>query len=281
MNRGRTLSLNLPPFTGWVKRIVLACAGVFLLEVGLGLSAISAQRFLLHYFGLVPGYVLHYGMVWQLVTYSLLHDPSGIWHLIMNMFGLWMFGSLLERTWGSRRFLELYLFSTVGAGLLTVAVAYIPRIGTAPNMVTIGASGGVLGLLSAFGVAFGDMEFSLLFPPITMKAKYLAWITAFFVVVATLMPSQGGVANFAHLGGLFFGFVYARFVPTRGLAVGTSEKYFSLRNAYYRWKRRRAARKFEVYMRDHDRTVTFDEHGNYIPPDDDKKNGGGKSGWVN
>ena len=63
---------------------------------------------------------------------------------------------------------------------------------------------------------------------------------------------------------------------------GFSERYFGMRNSYYRWKRRRAARKFEVYMRKHDREVTFDEHGNYIPPDDtDKHNGGSKSGWVN
>jgi membrane associated rhomboid family serine protease len=255
---------------------------MYLLEVALGAFASPAQAFLLHYFGLVPGYVVHYGMVWQLVTYSLLHDPSGIWHLIMNMFGLWMFGSLLEQRWGSRKLLELYLFSVIGAGLITVAVAYLPHVGTTPGTLTIGASGGVLGLLSAFGVAFGDTEFSLLLPPITLKAKYLAWITAFFVVVATFMPSQGGVANFAHLGGLLFGFVYAKFLPKGGLFFGTSEKYFSLRNSYYRWKRRRAARKFEVYMRGQNRTVTFDENGNYIPPEDtDKKNGGGKSGWVN
>ena len=74
------------------------------------------------------------------------------------------------------------------------------------------------------------------------------------------------------------------FCPSVGLAYGASERYFGVRNSYYRWKRRRAARKFEVYMRKHNRTVsgTFDEHGNYIPPDDvDKKNGGSKSGWVN
>jgi hypothetical protein len=65
--------------------------------------------------------------------------------------------------------------------------------------------------------------------------------------------------------------------------VGFSERYYGLRNSYYRWKRRRAAKKFEVYMRQHDRDVHFDEHGNYIPPDENprKGNGGGKSGWVN
>ena len=89
-------------------------------------------------------------------------------------------------------------------------------------------------------------------------------------------------AYFAHLGGLLFGFIYVKFMPRKGIAYGASESYFGFRNSYYRWKRRRAARKFEVYMRKHNREVTFDEHGNYVPPDDaDKKNGGSKSGWVN
>jgi hypothetical protein len=151
-----------------------------------------------------------------------------------------------------------------------------------PATATLGASGGVYGVLVAFGMLYGDREIFLFPFPFSMKAKYLVGIIVFLVVISTLQPSPGGVANFAHLGGLFFGFVYVKFLPKRGLAFGTSEKYFSLRNSYYRWKRRRAARKFEVYMRDHDRTVTFDEHGNYIPPEDSgKKNGGSKSGWVN
>ncbi len=81
---------------------------------------------------------------------------------------------------------------------------------------------------------------------------------------------------------MLFGFIYVKFLPKKGLAFGASEQYFGVRNSYYRWKRRRAARKFEVYMRKHNRNVSFDEHGNYIPPDDpDKKNGGTKSGWIN
>jgi hypothetical protein len=114
-----------------------------------------------------------------------------------------------------------------------------------------------------------------------IKAKYLVGIIIFVVVVATFQPSQGGVANFAHLGGLLFGFLYIKFMPRKGVLSGTSERYFSLRNSYYRWKRRRAARKFEVYMRQHNRKVTFDEYGNYVPPEEEKKNGGSKSGWVN
>jgi hypothetical protein len=104
-----------------------------------------------------------------------------------------------------------------------------------------------------------------------------------FLTLAGAIQESGGVANFAHLGGLLFGYLYLKFLPRKGLMLSASESYFGYRNDYYRWKRRRAAKKFEVYMRQHDRDVHFDEHGNYIPPDDDshKGNGGSKSGWVN
>jgi membrane associated rhomboid family serine protease len=273
------LSLSFPPLTPWVKKIVIACAAMYFLQVVLGSVAAPIQRVLLNYFSLVPALVAFRGMIWQLVTYSLLH--GGVWHLLMNMLTLWMFGSQEEMDWGPRKFLEFYLFCVVGAGLVTVAVAFM-HIGMDPATETIGASGGVYGVLVAFGVLYGDREIFLFPFPFSIKAKYLVWIIVFLVVIATFQPSQGGVANFAHLGGLFFGFVYVKFLPRRGLMFGASEKYFSFRNSYYRWKRRRAARKFEVYMRDQNRTVTFDEHGNFVPPEDsDKKNGGSKSGWVN
>jgi membrane associated rhomboid family serine protease len=222
-----------------------------------------------------------HGMVWQLVTYSFLHGSVG--HLLVNMLTLWMFGSQEEQDWGSRKFLEFYFFCVIGAALITVAVSYMRLPGLSPLTTTIGASGGIFGLLIAFGMLYGEREV-LMFPfPFSIKAKYLVAIIIFVVVIATFQPSQGGVANFAHLGGLLFGFLYIKFVPNRGLLFAGSERYFSLRNGYYRWKRRRAARKFEVYMRSQDREVHFDEHGNYVPPDDDpgKGNGGSKSGWVN
>ena len=279
MNGGRTLTLSFPPFTGWVKRIAIACAVIYLAQVLLGLISAPLYDNLIKYFGLVPALVVRRGLIWQLVTYSLLH--AGVWHVLMNMLTLWMFGSQEEMDWGSRKFIEFYLFCVVGAAVVTVAVAYM-NIGMPPGVPTVGASGGVYGVLVAFGMLYGDREIFLFPFPFSIKAKYLIWIVVFLVVVATLQPSQGGVANFAHLGGLFFGFIYVKFVPRRGLMFGASEKYFGFRNSYYRWKRRRAARKFEVYMRDRDRTVTFDEHGNYVPPDDkEKKNGGSKSGWVN
>jgi hypothetical protein len=116
--------------------------------------------------------------------------------------------------------------------------------------------------------------------PVAMKAKYFVAILI-VVTLAFAIGGGGNVAYVAHLGGIFFGFLYVKFLRNRKAGKGISERYYGLRNSYYRWKRRRAAKKFEVYMRDHDRKVSFDEHGNYIPPDDDKTNGGSKSGWVN
>jgi membrane associated rhomboid family serine protease len=278
MNRGRTMTLNFPPFTPWVKRIIIGCAAIYFLQVVLESLARSSAGYFRAYLALVPLFVVH-GFVWQLVTYSFLHASLG--HLLVNMLTLWMFGSQEEQDWGSRRFLEYYLFCVVGAGLVTVAVGFTGWFGIRPEIPTVGASGGIYGLLIAFGMLYGDREVFLFPFPFMIKAKYLVGIIIFVVIVTTFQPSQGGVANFAHLGGLLFGFLYIKFLPRKGLFFGASERYFSLRNSYYRWKRRRAAKKFEVYMSKHDRKVNFDEYGNYVPPKEEKKNGGSKSGWVN
>jgi membrane associated rhomboid family serine protease len=227
---------------------------------------------------LIPVAVMH-GRVWQLVTYSLLHVNFS--HVFFNMLTLWFIGAYLERDWGSRRFIECYTFCVVGAALVTIAISYTHFLGSNPAIGTVGASGGIFGLLMAFGILYADQEMFLFPLPFRIKAKYLVGIWVVVAIVAVFEPANG-VAVFAHLGGLLFGFLFVKFIPSRGISYSASERYFGVRNGYYRWKRRRAARKFEVYMRDHDRKVTFDEHGNYIPPDDkEKPNGGSKSGWVN
>jgi membrane associated rhomboid family serine protease len=279
MYRGRTISFSFPPFAGWVKRIILACTGIFLLEAVLhrvfGIDLRPVQEWL----ALIPLQVMR-GMVWQVVTYSLLHATFG--HLFFNMLTLWFIGAYLERDWGPRRFIECYTFCVVGAALVTIAISYTHFLGMDQHTGTVGASGGIFGLLMAFGLLYGDQEMFMFPLPFTIKAKYLVGIWIVVAIIAIFDPSQSGVANFAHLGGLLFGFLFVRFLPSRGISNAASERYFGVRNSYYRWKRRRAAKKFEVYMQQHDRKVTFDEHGNYIPPDDtDKPNGGSKSGWVN
>jgi membrane associated rhomboid family serine protease len=261
-----------------VKRIILTCTGIYLAQKILEVAFNIPFRRSEDWFALVPVDVLH-GEIWQLVTYSLAHASFG--HLFFNMLTLWFIGAYLERDWGPRRFIECYTFCVVGAALVTIAVSYTRILGMDPATPTVGASGGIFGLLMAFGMLYGDQEMFLFPLPFSIKAKYLVGIWVIVAIIAVFEPS-GGIAVFAHLGGLLFGFLWVKFLPSRGLGYATSERYFGVRNSYYRWKRRRAARKFEVYMKDHNRKVTFDEHGNYVPPDDnDKTNGGSKSGWVN
>lgn len=279
MNRGNTISLSLPPFTRWVKRLILIYAAIYLLMAITEVAAPLAHDWVSVYLGLIPKLVMH-GMLWQLITYSFLHFQ--LLHLLFNALSLWMFGSQLESDWGSKRFLEFYFFCTIAAALTTVAMSYTHILGLSPVTTTIGASGGIYGLLVAFGVLYGESEIMMFPLPFRIKAKYFVWGIVFLTLVGAIQES-GGVANFAHLGGLLFGYLYLKFLPRKGLMFSASEKYFSARNDYYRWRRRQAAKKFEVYMRKHDRDVHFDEHGNYVPPDDDpnKGNGGSKSGWVN
>jgi membrane associated rhomboid family serine protease len=274
------MTLSLPPFTKAVTWLVGINTGIYLLMELLSRVAPDLVRFSYRHFELIPSAVVQHGALWQIVTYSFLH--LGFWHWFGNMLGLWMFGSAVEGAWGTRRFLELFSVGVIGAGVTTIAVAYTHLLG-GPDTATVGASGGVFAILIAFGVLFGDNEIMMIPFPFLIKAKYFVGILI-VVTLALAMSGGGDVAYVAHLGGLLFGYLYVRRGPKPALVnVGLSERYYGMRNSYYRWKRRRAAKKFEVYMSKHDRQVHFDEHGNYIPPDDDtrKGNGGGKSGWVN
>jgi membrane associated rhomboid family serine protease len=284
MYRGRTFSLSLPPFTKTVKWLVIANAVVYLLMTLLKVITPGFGFALYDALALVPYNVAH-GWVWQLVTYSVLQ--AGLFHILFNMLALWMFGAQLELDWGPKKFAEFYFFCVIGAALTTILVSYTRIGGITPETGTVGASGGVLGILMAFGILYADQEIMLFPIPIQIKAKYFVAGIAFIELISAINagdPHQHGdsVAYIAHLGGLLFGYLYVKFVPKKGLTYGASEGYFGFRNDYYRWKRRRAARKFEVYMRQHNREVTFDEHGNYVPPEnEEKKNSGSKSGWVN
>ena len=275
-----TMSLSFPPFTKAVKWLLIINGLIFLLDAlgerifpGLG-------RVIVVWFSLIPALVAH-GYIWQLVTYSFLHN--GLWHLIGNMLMLWMFGSQFEMDWGTFRFLEFYFFCVIGAALSTIAIAYAGLLGLTPLIPTVGASGGIYGILLAFGVLYANREIMLFPIPFMIKAKYFV-IGLIFITLYLSVSGSAGVAYVAHLGGLLFGFIFIKFMPRHGVVGAASERYFGVRNAYYRWKRRRAARKFEVYMRKHDRKEYFDEYGNFRDPDKappEKGNGEHRGPWVN
>lgn len=274
------MTLSLPPFTPMVKWLLGINTAVYLLMALLGVVAPGVNSGILHILWLRPVDVVH-GAIWQLVTYSFFH--LGFMHWFGNMLGIWMFGSAIEGMWHSRRFLELFGVGVLGAALVSVAVSYSNVLG-GPMVPTVGASGGVYAILIAFGMVLGENEI-MLFPfPFLIKAKYFVAILIVLAVVFSLQDT-GSTNNIAHLGGLLFGYLYVKFAPRGGLQVAGSEGYFGLINGYHRWKRRRAARKFEVYMRQHKREDYFDEYGNYKGPDAKKPpaKGNGDSGgsWVN
>lgn len=141
---------------------------------------------------------------WQLVTYSFLH--GGILHLFFNMFALWMFGAQIEHTWGSRRLLVYYFVCVIGAGLVQLWVVSMASSdgGIYP---TVGASGGVFGILLAFGMMFPEQRLLLLFPPIPIKAKWLVIGYGAIELWAGITGTAAGIAHFAHLGGMLFGLI--------------------------------------------------------------------------
>jgi membrane associated rhomboid family serine protease len=189
---------------------------IFVLLITNGLVYAAQQlapRFMLTYFPLWPlGSDSPPFMPWQLLTYGFLHDFGSLQHIIFNMFGLWMFGRDLERLMGPRRFLGYYLTCVVGAGIVQLIVAGIQG-GVYP---TLGASGGVFGILLAYAMAFPNRTVMLLFPPIPMKAKYFVLGYGLLELYLGVSGRSPGVANFAHLGGMLFGFILLQYWRRNG-----------------------------------------------------------------
>lgn len=144
-------------------------------------------------------------MPWQLLTYGFMH--GNLTHIAFNMFGLWMFGQDLERLWGPKRFLGYFLVCVVGAGFVQLLVAGFQG-GLYP---TVGASGGLFGILLAYGLTFPNRIVVPLFPPIPMRAITFVVVYGLLELYLGLSGNAPGVANFAHLGGMLFGFLMLRY----------------------------------------------------------------------
>ena len=135
---------------------------------------------------------------WQIITYAFLHSTDNIWHLLLNMFGLWMFGAEIERYVGPRRLLACYFASVVSAALTQL---FVPMLFGAPPGPTIGASGGVFGLILAYAVMFPKRKVAVYFL-IPMPTWLFATLYAAIELFQGVTGSQSGVAHFAHLGGM-------------------------------------------------------------------------------
>ena len=153
---------------------------------------------------------------WQPLTYMFMHSADNFSHIFFNMFSLWMFGRTLELEMGWKRFLIYYMVCGVGAALFQMGVAQIDlahlEIGSKAwyaymSTPTVGASGAIFGLLLAFGLLHPNALISLIFPPITLKAKWFVIIYGVLELLLGVTGSMSNVAHFAHLGGMFWGWL--------------------------------------------------------------------------
>jgi len=216
------------PLSTAMKALIGANVAVFVVQMFLPL-----EQFL----GLHPQKVVGSFMVWQLGTYMFLH--AGLFHLLFNMLALWMFGTELERMWGTRYFLKFLAVTGVGAAVITVLFSLLPfSVATAlyySNV--IGFSGAIYGLLLAFAMYFPDRPLLLyfLFP---IPAKYFVMIIGAIAFYSSLAVS-GGIASATHLGGLLVGYLF--------LKSGRVDPLSEIKYRYLKWKINRLRRKFDVY----------------------------------
>jgi membrane associated rhomboid family serine protease len=268
MPRRGAIPFSLPDFRGATRRLVflnlLAYFALLLLQV----ADHQVYSWLFIHCVFVPQAFLG-GWLWQPLTYSFIH-PSLVGTLF-ELLSLWFLGSFLETPHGASWVTGLYAASVLGTAAAATTAIYIVADAVRMPLLQVpiyGCMGAIFGMLIVIGVLYGEVEF-LLFFAISIKARYMAAIYA-LISIAMLFGEQRMYA-FAQLGGAVAGLLYMRLVPRRGFNFMFSETWYGLRNRYYRWKRHRAARKFEVYMRKQGRTVRFDGQGRQLDEDQDDK----------
>jgi membrane associated rhomboid family serine protease len=264
-SRGPTI-LALPPFHGLTKRLILTALGVYLGLLVLGLVMPKLADLLMNLTRLHPDGAR---LVWSFATWPFV--PDSLLGLLFAAFSLWYFGSALEAERGKRWFGELFFFATIGGGVLATIISR-----TAGRYLTIISPDGkysnglwpiVLALLVVYARLHPEesLSFNFIF---RARAKYIA--AGFLLVYLAIdyyilkrFDALNAICN------VLFGLLFVQIAPRRGLRHAFSEGWFGVRNRFYRAKRRRAAKRFTVYMRKQGKDVSIDESGRYVGLDDD------------
>lgn len=192
---------RLPPVT---RALLIANVAVFLLQWGLGEARMAS--FMLWPLGDQPEAFAF--QPWQLLTYGFMH--GGLMHLLFNMLVLFMFGAPLEHVWGQKRFLIFYLACVIGAGLCQLAVGAWMMGEGQPAYPTVGASGGVLGLVLGYGLLFPQQKVMIFPIPFFIPARIAVVLIGAFALFAGFSRAMPGIAHFAHLGGMLTGWILIR-----------------------------------------------------------------------
>ena len=183
-------------FTDAIKFIISINFLIFILQY---LSGMEGELFTI--FGIVPSKTFGELMLWQPFTYLFFH--GGIWHVLINMFVLWMFGSELEKFWGKKEFLRFFFITGIGSGLITILFSL-----SSTNPV-VGASGAIYGVLLAYGLLFPNRLVYLYFL-IPIKVKYLVMLIGAIAFFSSLNPGNSNISHLTHLSGMVIGFIYLR-----------------------------------------------------------------------
>jgi len=216
------------PLSQAIRTLIAVNVGAFLLA--LIVPALTIRL------GLMPAAVLRDFALWQPLTYMFLH--GGISHLLFNMLALWMFGTDLERTWGTRFFVRYYFVTGIGAGLVTIlwALLPLPYAGALYQALVVGASGAIYGLLLAYGMYFPHRTVLVFLFPV--PARYAVMIFGAIAFLSSLGAAGDGVAHVAHLGGLLVGYLYLK---------GRRGPLDEIKYRWLKWRLGRTRAKFGVY----------------------------------
>lgn len=209
----------------FLDNIPTATKHILIVNVIMFLATLVNEDFMVRTFALFyPASPLFH--IWQWLTHMFMH--GGVWHVLFNMYALFIFGSVLERALGTRRFLIFYFICGFGAMLLHTGVEYLEaqrylslgldgayiRLLRTP---TLGASGAIYGVLMGFAMLYPNAVLTLIFPPIPLKAKWWILIFAAIELFTGITGTADGVAHFAHLGGMIFGFLLILLWRRRGI----------------------------------------------------------------
>jgi rhomboid family protein len=225
-----SFSFGPGPLSSAMKALIGANVVIFVAQL--------LVRSLTDWLGLEPAAVIRTLSVWRLATYMFLH--GGAFHILFNMLALWMFGTELERLWGTRSFLKFYFVTGIGAGILTVLFSLLPFAVSRQVYMSnvIGASGAIFGLLLAYALYFPQRQvyMYLVFP---IPVRIFVLLMGAMALYASVTGASGGVANATHLGGLLVAYLYLK-----GARMNPLDE---MKYRYLRWKINRGRKKFDVY----------------------------------
>lgn len=273
------ITVALPAFRGVTRQIILTVLAVFFARLLLGIFSPGVAGMLVYLLSLGNHTALS-RMPWQLLTYPFV--GSGVVGTLFAALSLWFFGTALEDERGGRWLIEYLIAATVGGGILACAIslllgAYVPGLGGELQATSLWPA--VLALLLAYARFHAEDQLNFNFI-LRIRAKYLAAIYLLFYLALALVGGDRFGALLALCNGLA-GYLFLQLAPYAGVRAAISERWFALKNARLRAKRRRAAKKFAVYMREQGKDVNIDSDGHYIAPEDKPEAKPGGSRWMN